>query len=227
MNIGVAPLDLGSVTLPDWHPRAPDVTCVVRGAAIRHPDGVIVVDTGTADDHPLIADLYAPEVVPLVDALAAAGIDERDVVAIVNTHLHFDHCGQNRALPSVPVWVQRSEYDLVDAPRFTVPEWAHVDAPRLRLVDGDAELAAGVEIVATPGHTPGHQSVLVDDGDVVTVIAGQCCYDCTEFGSITPSPGDLHDPDDIATARASIARLHAVAPRVVHLSHDTTAWRPE
>lgn len=61
---------------------------------------------------------------PLTDALARVGIDERDVSALVNTHLHFDHCGQYHALPRISVWVQRAEYALVEQPLYTVPAWA-------------------------------------------------------------------------------------------------------
>lgn len=197
---------------------------MIQAAVIGHPDGVILFDTGTADDHPLIADLYRPAVVPLVEALNAVGVDERDVTAIVNSHLHFDHCGQNRVLPRVPVWVQRSEYALVDEPLFTVPDWARLEPHRRRLIDGDAELAPGVRIIATPGHTPGHQSLVIDDGRTVTVLAGQCCYDCGEFTAGAPALADLHEPPDLEMASNSIRRLHSLSPDVVHLSHDPTIW---
>ncbi len=107
----VTVLPLGVVRLPDWHPRAADGSYVIQGYAIEHPDGVILFDTGVADDHPVINEVYEPTMVPIVDALGAVGIDERDVTAIVDSHLHFDHCGQNRSLPSVPVYVQQSEYE--------------------------------------------------------------------------------------------------------------------
>lgn len=97
------------MVLPDWHPRSADGTCPLFGIAIDHPDGIIVVDTGTRAGHPVIDERYAPEAVPIIDALQGAGIDERDVSAIVNTHSHFDHCGQNHALPQAPVWVSQAE----------------------------------------------------------------------------------------------------------------------
>lgn len=223
--IPVHMLDLGFVQLPDWHPRAVDGTCPIQAVAIGHPDGVILFDTGVADDHPLINDVYEPTVVPIADALAGVYIDERDVVAIVNSHLHFDHCGQNRSFPSVPVWAQRPEYDLIDVPFFTVPDWAHVAEPRLRLIDGDERLADGVRIIATPGHTPGHQSIVVDDGERVTVLGGQCCYDCSEFEAVEPVVDDLHEPNAMGDAVASIQRLRSFDPDVVHLSHDRSIWR--
>lgn len=224
MAIDVEVLQLGSVVLPDWHPRAGDGSCLIQGYAVRHPDGVILFDTGVGGDHPLINQLYSPTVVPLIEALNEVGIDERDVMAIVNSHLHFDHCGQNRALPSVPVWVQQAEYELVDAPHFTVAEWAEVDVGRRRVIDGDVEVASGVRIIAAPGHTPGHQ-VLVIDNDTTVVLAGQCCYTCAEFEASDPAPEDAHDENWTAAAERSIERLHALRPDVVHFSHDPNVLR--
>ncbi len=218
-------LQLGSVRLPAWHPRAATARCRIQAFAVPHPDGVILFDTGVADDHPLINEWYEPTVISVIDALARAGIDERDVTAIVNSHLHFDHCGQNRLFPSVPVYVQRSEHELIESPGFTIPDWARVASDRLRLVDGDEVLAEGVRVVATPGHTPGHQSLVVDDGEVVTVVAGQCCYNCAEFAAVDPAVTDLHDESWLMSARASIERLQSFEPDVVHLAHDPTVYR--
>ena len=85
---------------------------------------MIVFDTGTADDHPWLNETYRPTITPIVEALNGIGVDERDVEAIVNSHLHFDHCGQNRSLPWAPVWAQSAEYEMVDAKRYTIAEWA-------------------------------------------------------------------------------------------------------
>jgi len=224
-QIEVDVLRLGVVALPDWHPRSADGRCVLLGAVVRHPDGAIVYDTGTGDDHPMINEMYEPSIVSLIDALNGVGVDERDVVAIVNSHLHFDHCGQNRALPDVPVWVQRSEYELVDAPLFTVADWARLPVERRRMVDGDATIADGVQIVATPGHTPGHQSLVIDRGVERVVLGGQCCYSCGEFDDGVTVLEDVHDESWHATALESIRRLHDLDPDVVHLAHDQTAWR--
>jgi glyoxylase-like metal-dependent hydrolase (beta-lactamase superfamily II) len=169
--------------------------------------------------------MYRPTIVPIVDALAEVGVDERDVVAIVNSHLHFDHCGQNRALPSVPVWVQTAEYEMVEVPRFTIADWARLPDDRRRTIDGDVELAAGVRIIATPGHTPGHQSLLIDDERGRTVIAGQCCYTCGEFVERALDPDDVHDESWYDTGIESIARLHRLEPDAVHFSHDRAVFR--
>ncbi len=220
----VEALELGVLQLPDWHPRHDDVTCLIRGFVIRHPDGLVLVDTGVGDGHPLIEELYQPTVVSIVEALHAAEVDERDITAIVNTHLHFDHCGQNRLLPSVPVFVQSAELVAAQAPRFTIPEWAHIELGRRRVIDGDEEIAPGVRILATPGHTPGHQAVLVTDRDGVSqLVAGQCCYTCAEFVTGEIDPADF---DDLAAGVQSLARLRNLDIVAAHFSHDQTIYRP-
>ncbi len=224
MDLAIRTMNLGSVDLPASHPRAADGDCVIQGFVICHPDGAIVVDTGVADDHELINELYRPAATPLTEALNAVGVDERDVAAIVNTHLHFDHCGQNRALPNVPVYVQAAELDAAQQPMFTVPEWAEIADDRRRVLDGDTEIAPGVSVLATPGHTPGHQSIVVDDGERVEVIVGQCCYTCGEFADGTIVAGDMHDVALIAQGHASLERLRRLRPAAAYFSHDTAVF---
>jgi N-acyl homoserine lactone hydrolase len=104
----------------------------------------------------------------------------RDVVAVINTHLHFDHCGGNVLFPGIPIHVQARE--LADARArddYTVREW--VDPPGVTYVehDGDAEIAPGVVLFATPGHSDGHQSVLVNGAEL---IGGDVGYSFREIG---------------------------------------------
>lgn len=223
-HIVVDTLHLGTVQLPDGHPRAAEGTCTVDGFLIRHPDGPVLVDTGVADDHEVINALYRPVSVPIIDALHAVDVDERDLVAIINTHLHFDHCGQNRRLPDVPVFVQSAEVVAATAPRYTIPEWAHIERSRQRVVDGDAEIAPGLRLVATPGHTPGHQSVIVDHGDARSVIVGQCCYSCVEFEAGLPLVADMHHASMLADGIASLERLRSLQPDRAYFSHDRNAF---
>ena len=79
-----------------------------------------------------------------------------------NCHLHFDHCGGNPELPGRPVFTQRTELDLArNVEDHTLPEL--IDAPGISYteLDGETEILPGVRIVPTPGHTAGHQSVVV------------------------------------------------------------------
>ena len=228
MTLVVEVLELGEVQLPEWHPRADDVTALIRAFVIRHPDGVIVFDTGFGQGHPLIDELYKqPEITPIIAALNAVGVDERDVTAIVNSHLHFDHCGQNHALPAVPVYVQSAELAAVKLPNYTIAEWAHIEPDRRRVINGDEEIAPGVQILATPGHTPGHQSLLVQGTDgQAQLVAGQCCYTCAEFNAGAVAADNIHDETYREAAAETIGRLRRLDIAAAHFSHDRTIHRP-
>lgn len=217
-------LELGSVVLPSSHPRARDGTCVIFTFAIEHPDGIVVVDTGPREGHPIIDELYAPSVRSIVDALHDAGLDDRDVTAVVNTHLHFDHCGQNHLFPGLPVWVTSDEVEAATAEFYTVPEWAHIDADRLRLGADGEEIAPEVRLIHTPGHTPGHQSVVIGADDTLELIVGQACYTCAEFVTGSAAHEDMHDSGWIEAGAESMARLVRLNPRTAHFSHDTVVF---
>ena len=102
---------------------------------IDHPEGRVLVDTGMTELHPAVADMD-PRLLPLSEQdFDVAGID-----IVVNTHLHFDHCGGNRLFAGKPIYVQRRELD--DARNqddYTIREW--VDAPGVEYVPVDGDVA--------------------------------------------------------------------------------------
>lgn len=219
-------LTLAQVTaVPDWHPtHARFEPFPVHAWVVRHPDGVILVDTGIAEGNDAIDGWYRPEVLALGDALASVHLDAGDITAVVLSHLHFDHCGQQRSL-AAPVFVQASEHREAQRPGYTVAEWSAIPGDRLRLVDGDEQLAEGVHLIATPGHTPGHQAVLVEAGESRVVIAAQCAFRSAELRTGELDEGNLHDASWRDAARESLARLRRLGPATVHLSHDVDIVR--
>ena len=111
---------------------------------------------------------------PLTGAFELAGVDPRDVVALCISHFHNDHVGGLRHFAGrVPVYVQRAEHDwaTADAVRAETEAMFRIDwdDPRVdwRFLDGDAVIAPGVEAILTAGHTPGHQSFVVDLDETV------------------------------------------------------------
>lgn len=218
-NIEVVPLHLGYVT-PRFGQFEGKQT-LVQAFLVCHPDGPILVDTGVGSGHAGIDKLYEQELVPLTDALTNAGCAIRDIVAVINTHLHFDHCGQNRLFAAVPIYVQSAEYDAAGARAYTVPEWFRFAGARYEQRTGEAEVAAGVSLVPTPGHTPGHQSVRVETDGGLAVIAGHAAYTAAEYAGTEPAPGG--DWDDDAYAR-SLAFLKTLGAQRVYFSHHADVW---
>jgi N-acyl homoserine lactone hydrolase len=147
---------------------------------IERPGGRVLVDTGMVESHPDVEEPWHPRCYP--ERIP------RDVVCVINTHLHFDHCGGNALFPGVPIHVQSRE--LADARTrqdYTVRAW--VDPPGVTYVehDGEAEVLPGVRLIPTPGHSDGHQSVLVDG---VELIGGDVAYSFHELGE-ADTPGKL------------------------------------
>ena len=143
---------------------------------IEHDDGLVLVDTGMIDTHPSLA-VWEPQPEPVPEDVASR------VVVVVNTHLHFDHCGGNRLFRGVPIHVQRRELaDARSGAIQTVPEWVDFDGARYVEHDGEAEVLPGIRLVPAPGHTAGHQVVVADSADGAVVLGGDVAYSFRELG---------------------------------------------
>ncbi|MDU0312257.1 N-acyl homoserine lactonase family protein [Phycicoccus sp. M110.8] len=175
---------------------------------IDHPEGRVLVDTGMTELHPAVADMD-PRVMPLDEQ---DGFDVGSIDLVVNTHLHYDHCGGNRLFAGVPIHVQRRELEDALGPEdYTIREW--VDAPGVEYVpvDGALELLPGIRLLPAPGHTPGSQVVLVDTADGLVVIAGDTAVFFEEL-------------DEPRTEGQRLVR--SLAPAQVWLAHEHEPWRP-
>ncbi len=190
------------------------------GYLIDHPAGQILVDTGMGHV-PGVDEHYQPRRVVVGEALAVAGSGLDRIRYVVNCHLHFDHCGGNAELAGVPVFTQRSELALARSSEQYLA--ALVDHPGavLEELDGETEILPGVLIVPTPGHTAGHQSVVVTTGDGTVIVAGQSHDHATTF------TGDvLGHRAGIGVPPPWLDRLLALDPRQVLFAHDNAVWTP-
>jgi N-acyl homoserine lactone hydrolase len=193
----------------------------------------ILVDTGL--NPAAIADpsgFYGPETAVFTLELEqplAEQVDVGTITRVVLTHLHFDHAGSLTLLPpSIPVFVQRREWlaggdAAAIARNFLQPRDYAIDESRLVLVDGDHDLLGdgSIELLATPGHTPGHQSVRVGEGLVLGADVGH--FAATLDDERFPSFGD----DFSAQARsARRLRLMRDAGARVTPGHDPEVLRP-
>jgi N-acyl homoserine lactone hydrolase len=204
---------LATLVWPPGTPRA-GRSIPVYAYAIRHPRGLVLFDTGVGSGSGDVDREWRPTLSSLKDALAAIGQRAADVVGIACCHLHFDHCGQNPRFPGVPIYAQEAEYEATRQRDYTVPEWVDFPGADYHLLKGDAEPWRGIHLLSTPGHTPGHQSVLVntDAGDVL--LAGQAVYDLAEL----EGRAALESTD--AAYVGSVERLRSLNPRRIYVSHD-------
>jgi N-acyl homoserine lactone hydrolase len=221
----VIPLHLADVTFPDAHPLRGQ-TGEVFAFALRHPTGLLLFETGIGRGNELLDTYYQVLHRPIEVALGAHGHHVDDVRLIVNSHLHFDHCGNNSRFPGVPIYVQAAEYQAARQPNYTIPEWVDFEGADFVVVDGDARVASGVRVLSTPGHTPGHQSLVVETGGGAVALAGQAIYSRAEYEHLRTTGAVPEDdpPPDPAQYLASAARLIELRPRRVHFSHDRAVW---
>lgn len=221
----VLPMHLATVVFPEGHPLRGQSGDVV-GFAIRHRRGIVLFDTGIGSGSALIDRYYQPVRRSLADALAEHGHHLSDVTAVINSHLHFDHCGNNHLLPGVPIYAQSGELALARGPRYTVPGWIDFPGVEYHIIDGDTRVAAGIRVISTPGHTGGHQSLVLDGADRPIVLAGQAIYSKAEYEHILEH-GTLTDddpPPDPDGYLASANRILELRPQRVHFSHDSATW---
>ncbi len=208
----IQPLLLATLVWPQGTARA-GKSIPVYAYAVRHPRGLILFDTGVGTGSKEIEE-WRPTIVSLDDALAGIGHRPSDVVGIACCHLHFDHCGQNALFPGVPIFAQRAEYTATRQKDYTIPEWVDFPRANYEFLDGDAEPWPGVRILSTPGHTPGHQSMLVDTEEGRVLLTGQAVYDLAEFEGAAP----LESADSMYAQ--SVERLRSLEVRRVCVSHD-------
>src|SRR5471030_1400677 len=163
---------------------------------IDHPDARVLVDTGMTQLHPAVADMD-PRLTPLS---AQASID-----VVINTHLHFDHCGGNHLFTGRPIYVQRRELDDARSEDdYTIREWIEAPGVQYVPVDGALELLPGLRLAPAPGHTLGSQVVVVQTGGRSVVIGGDMAVFLAEL-------------DEPRTEGQRLVR--ALDPKEVWLSH--------
>jgi N-acyl homoserine lactone hydrolase len=204
-------LHLGKLWLPYLEMEIP-----VHGFLIKHPDGAGLVDTGYGTDVGLIKEFRAV-MVPIVDALRRHDVEPADIQWVINSHLHFDHCGQNAVFPHAPVYVQRQEHARIREHDYTIAEWLDYAGARYELLDGGAEIRPGVRVITTPGHTPGHQSIAIDTTAGPALVVGDAAWNVEQFEGADPPP---HAMEDVPTYHVSLGRLRALQPAAVHFCHD-------
>ncbi|MBU2551089.1 MAG: N-acyl homoserine lactonase family protein [Proteobacteria bacterium] len=184
-------------------------------------DQRIIVDTGLEDfmAPPDVEARYGFQVFEFEEALASVGLKPEDVDIVIQTHLHNDHCENTYKCKNARIIVQKAEYEFALNPhpidhRY-FPEL--LEGLNLEIIEGDREIAPGIRVMLTPGHTPGGQSVIVDTRAGKALITGFCAND-KNFPASAPvvAPG-VHL--DAVEALESAQRAKAAADLLLPL-HD-------
>lgn len=205
--------------------EAEHLSALLTTFVIRTAGKLVLVDTGMGPDiAPLARFGFTGAVGGLPDSLAEARVDPASVDAVVSTHLHSDHIGWNTVdengkrrpmFPNARYVVTRTEWEhrsTVAGPKVTAHSLDPLEASgQLTLADDGYEVAPGVSLFATPGHTPGHTSVLVMGGNGEGgIITGDAAHHPAEMENPDLSP--LYDSDPVQSAvsrRALVERAEA------------------
>lgn len=198
----------GVVPKPLWERRtAADernrITLGLNCLLVRAAGKTLVVETGTGEKFDAKhEDIYGVDhSITLLDSLREAGVAPEDVDIVINTHLHFDHCGWNtrrgkdgKPVPTFPrarYYVQRGELEHARQPteRDRASYWPENFEPmaaseQWTLVEGDTEIVPGVELVRFPGHTRDMQGVRLTSGGQTAVF----------FADLVPTTAHLPYP---------------------------------
>jgi len=227
---------------PTWTEPLP-----IYAFVIEHPEGLIVVDTGETARvaepgyfpwwHPYYRFALREWVQPeeeIGPQMRALGFDPNDVRWVLLTHLHTDHAGGLAHFPNAEHLLARREYENDTGALGLLrgflpnrwPRWFHPT-----LIDMQPEplgpfpssyrvtQADDVHFVPTPGHTPGHLSVVVTTADVTYVLAGDASY--TQELMLQEQIDGVSN--DRTTARRTLAQIHAfcrATPTVYLPAHD-------
>lgn len=242
MSVKLYALTCGHVTIPtamllanrEGFTRVP-----ITSYLIEHPRGRAVFDTGLN-----LKTLHQPAVY-VGDLLAAlhefhysAGedvgsrltgvdVDPASVDYVINSHLHFDHCGGNELLPNATVVVQRLELEAARQDEGQLRGYVTADfetGQPWQLIDGEHDLFGdgSVTLIPTHGHTPGHQSVRVRTNTGEFVLCGDACYLKETLDTMT-LPGVITDPDGFTRSLDLFRDLQSRGATIMY-GHDLDFW---
>ncbi len=239
MRLYVIPLGIVEVDVAKFMPWEPErgerYSGPVAGFLIQTDDGRnVLVDTGLSPDHLDDPECRIPkpdvvvEMTPEDDIrhqLGLIGVSPEDVDIVVMTHFDFDHAGGNRFFPGAEFVVQREQYEYAKATpgRCFAQDW---DLPELhyRLIDGDQELLPGIELLVTPGHAPGHQSLVIRglENTGTVILTSDAAHTHVEFEEerVDGTP----DPETILASIQKLKRIRDAESATLLLNHDADHW---
>ncbi|MDB5533978.1 MAG: beta-lactamase [Hyphomicrobiales bacterium] len=220
---------------------------------VRSGGQTILIDAGLGSD----PDLHLPRAGQLIKRLEAAGIDLASVTDVVLTHMHMDHIGgllvegvKDQLRPDLRIHVAAAEVKFWESPDFShtamptgfpdalrsaAKQFAKEYSSHLQLFEEENEVAPGVVVHRTGGHTPGHSVVRLTSGGDALTFAGDAVF-TVGFDQPDWHNGFEHDPDEAARVRTRLLReiaatgellvaTHLPFPSVGHVAVDGDVFR--
>jgi 4-pyridoxolactonase len=206
----------------------------VYSVLIEHPDGLFMFDSGyDLDVVNEFLPFEQPEQTPeqtVPRQLERCGFKCEDVDALINSHLHFDHCGANKQLVNATTYLHRDELREARTPEpferlgYADRGYDHPQA-KFELLEGDIEFADGIHLFHTPGHTVGHYSMLVElDGGRPLLFMADVSYTREAFAN-DQQAGFHNNPVDGVRSIRRVKRLAKEWNAEVIFTHDMEAFK--
>lgn len=213
---------------------------------IEHPKGKILFDTGNALNVAINPEAhwgdatkaYYPRMNEedyIINQLSKIGIEPKEISYVVLSHLHLDHAGGVGQFPKAKYIVQRNELHWAYVPDF-YQKAAYIKADFDRNVDWlilegreddnhDLFGDGSIKVWFTPGHTPGHQSLLVkleESGEFL--LSGDCCY-TEEILNEDILPGLVWSPSEAIRSIKRLREARDLRGIKIITGHDPVAWK--
>ncbi len=232
-------LDNGSIVIEHtqlmWNVPGPQVRIPVYSILVEHDDGLFLFDTGIDLEHTnRVLPFELPEQTEdqtIPAQLGKCGFSLGDVTLLVNSHLHIDHVGGNQLFEGTGVRNVMHEKELAQARNhepfeffgYSDKSWDYEGA-NIETFSGEQELAKGVTVVETPGHTVGHCSFLLEGAERSMLLAMDVAYTAAAMEKGV-QPGFHHTPVDGVRSIAKVKQLAADRGAEIFYSHDMDAWQ--
>jgi len=224
LAVGINETDQGVMTyLRDYGKR---IYLPIYAFYLKGGDRNILVDTGLADfvAPPGVEEELGFRILEFKEALATVGLTPEAVDVIIHTHLHNDHCENDHTCTNAEIYVQKTEYEFLLNPHPVDHRYYPdiLDGLNVTQVEGDTDIAEGIQVIFSPGHTVGGQSVAVNTARGRAVITGFCC-NAQNFPAQGPAiPPGVHI--NLAQAYDTIQKIRAMADILIPI-HDPAVGR--
>lgn len=225
------------------HRESPYVKIPIYTWVIEHDEGIIVVDTGDIpSDITTFLTQFKRDIKPdelMEPQLAKLGIQIKDVSKVILTHIHSDHANGVRPFLNTPIWVSQREYDsfhslstriinriALEAPKGFNPQPLTFQPERFGPFAYSFPLTKAGDVIAvpTPGHTPGHLSIIAIQNGISTFIAGDVTYD--EAALLKQDfQGPAESPAEQVQTLAKVLQYTQENPTIYLPSHDTDSGK--